>query len=91
MNINPSYLPSPEFRRRALVVFILIVIILLVTWLAPKLHQKIVARNEARALIVKDLVAQDQNQNGIQDWEEALWGLDPNTNGPENREFIMSK
>ncbi len=40
---------------------------------------------------VGELIQKDSNSNGIPDWEEYLWGLNPNKNGPENKEFILSK
>jgi hypothetical protein len=36
-------------------------------------------------------VQKDSNNNGIPDWEEILWGLDPSKNGPSNKEFITAK
>jgi len=33
----------------------------------------------------------DSNDNGIPDWEESLWGLDPKGNGDANKKAIASK
>ena len=44
-----------------------------------------------RGAQVKDIVEKDSNDNGIADWEESLWGLDPTKNGPENKELILAK
>lgn len=43
---------------------------------------------------VGDIVTQDTNGNGIADWEEKLWGLDPSvlyTNGVPNKQIIENK
>ena len=40
---------------------------------------------------VGDLVTQDSNSNGIPDWEESLWGLDPKGDGPTNKRVIDAK
>ncbi len=40
---------------------------------------------------VKDLVNQDSNGNGIADWEESLWGLDPKGDGAKNKSIIDQK
>ena len=40
---------------------------------------------------VGDLVTQDSNSNGIPDWEESLWGLDPKGDGLANKKIIDAK
>jgi hypothetical protein len=40
---------------------------------------------------VGEIIQKDGNANGIPDWEEYLWGLDPDKNGPENKAFILTK
>lgn len=35
-----------------------------------------------------DVIERDSNKNGIPDWEESLWGLDPKGNGKENKQLI---
>ncbi|MES2930623.1 MAG: hypothetical protein V4665_02465 [Patescibacteria group bacterium] len=47
-------------------------------------------RNQTE-LLVESLTQKDSNENGIADWEETLWGLDPERNGEENKDFIMAK
>jgi len=37
------------------------------------------------------LSEKDTNQNGIPDWEEALWGLNPAGDGAKNKAFIDAK
>ena len=36
-------------------------------------------------------ISQDSNNNGIPDWEESLWGLDPNGDGASNKKIIETK
>lgn len=39
-----------------------------------------------------ELIGADQNKNGIADWEERLWGLDPSvtsTNGVSNKDIVI--
>jgi hypothetical protein len=86
-----KYLPSKQFIAR----IIIILIIALFVWgiyQIPKLFKKNKNINiTPMTLQVKDVIQQDSNNNGIADWEEGLWGLDPTTNGPSNKEFIIAK
>lgn len=86
-----QYLPSPQFKRKVLLIFVLVCIVIIITKVIPSFHQKLAQNKLERSLLVKDLVIQDQNANGIQDWEEALWGLDPSKDGESNREYILNK
>lgn len=85
-----KYLPSTQFIAR----LILIVIILGLAVGGYEL-KNYMARNPTQSqktkLIVKNLNQKDSNNNGIADWEEALWGLDPEKNGDQNKTFILSK
>ena len=38
-----------------------------------------------------DAVGRDSNGNGIPDWQETLYGLDPNGDGPSNKAIIEKK
>lgn len=40
---------------------------------------------------IKDLLTQDSNSNGISDWEESLWGVDPKGDGPTNKIIVDEK
>lgn len=42
-------------------------------------------------MTVGNLIQKDSNDNGIPDWEEYLWGLNPNKDGQKNKEYIQSK
>lgn len=50
--------------------------------------------SDAKNKTLGDLIAVDQNKNGIADWEERLYGLDPSvasTNGRSNKEIVFEK
>lgn len=40
---------------------------------------------------VKDAITRDSNNNGIPDWEESLYGLDPKGDGAANKKVIDQK
>ncbi len=40
---------------------------------------------------VGDIITRDSNSNGISDWEETLWGLEPTADGIENKKIIDAK
>lgn len=86
-----QYLPSPQFTKNVIVLFVLFAIIFTITKVIPMIRNRVAQNKLEKTLMVKDLVVQDQNKNGIQDWEEALWGLDPSKDGPSNREYILGK
>ncbi len=89
--MNNNFLPSKQFAKRAIIIFVLIVVVLILTKVTPSIKDKLNRVNTNRQLSVSELVGQDSNTNGIQDWEEILWGLDPNADGSENKNFIINK
>lgn len=96
MNKNniKKYLPSRKFGTIILTIIIGIVIFfvvkegILLIKNGNNINQK---NNSVGGITIKSVIQKDSNNNGIEDWEEYLWGLDPNKNGPENKEFILSK
>ncbi len=88
--------PSKRFLIRGGIASILIVLILVVQtqWflnLFSKNKKSSVSVNDST---VGDVVGKDSNSNGIADWEERLWGLDPSvatTNGVSNKTIIEQK
>jgi hypothetical protein len=88
--------PSKKFLIRggiatALIAFILIAQTQWFLNLFSKSKKVSVSVNNAT---VGDVVGKDSNGNGIADWEERLWGLDPNvttTNGVSNKTIIEQK
>ncbi len=88
--MDSKYLPSSIFIKKAGILIVLIVIAILIVKITPTLRAKIKS-NTLSKVFVKDVASNDSNSNGIQDWEEKLWGLDPKGNGPSNKEFITAK
>lgn len=86
-----DYLPSREFLTKLIVVVLLSVLVLGIYKISIFFKNR--ERNGVnKKLVIKpDVIQKDSNDNGIPDWEESLWGLDPDKNGNENKEFILSK
>lgn len=88
--MNKEYLPSKKFIATVSIIVIVFLIVFGVSKLAVFFKNKLGDKAPTK-LLVKDLVQQDTNNNGIPDWEESLWGLNPNENGPSNKEFILAE
>jgi|GEM_PF-1202436 len=87
-----KYLPSKKFITTILVIVALIVIFFAIKGGISLLKNKTAKGNPKEVgLTVGAIVQKDGNNNGIADWEEYLWGLNPNKNGPENKELILAK
>jgi hypothetical protein len=89
-----SSLPSKQFLITGGIATGVVIIILVVqtTWFHNIFHHKKITTppNET----VGGLLTKDSNGNGIPDWQEQLWGLDPTalyTNGKANAEIIKEK
>lgn len=89
--MNKKYFPSRKFVASVVIIIIAILIIFGVYEITTFFKHRIDQQKLPTKLLVKDLVQKDTNKNGIPDWEESLWGLDPNINGTSNKEFILSK
>lgn len=87
--MKKDYLPSEQFIARVIIIVATMVIIFGLYELTIFIKNKIGVGNGN--ILVRDLVVKDSNTNGIPDWEETLWGLDPNQNGPSNKVFIDEK
>lgn len=93
--MKESFRPSKQFLIRGGIAIGIIAVILIVqtTWFRNLFHHKKSVKNTA-SLTVGDITSKDSNGNGIPDWEETLWGLDPTvlyTNGKSNMEIIKEK
>jgi hypothetical protein len=87
--------PSKTFIIRASVIsgFLLLVLLSQTNW-AKRLFNKDKNNTDAATTTVGEVVGKDSNGNGIPDWEERLWGLDPTvlyTEGVSNKEIIEQK
>jgi hypothetical protein len=92
MNNFKKYLPSKQFVFNILVIIFLILIFFLIRWGIFAIKNKDGYKETAVIPVtVGNVIQKDSNSNGIEDWEEYIWGLDPKKNGPENKEFILNK
>lgn len=91
-----SYKPSKQFLVRGGIAAGILVLILVfqTTWFRSIFTKKpkpgVAHSNET----VGGALTKDTNGNGIADWEEKLWGLDPTvlyTNGVSNKQIIEEK
>jgi len=88
--MNSKYLPSKVFMIRVAIVLVVIATVFGVIK-TIKYFKNRPTKNTPVKVLVKDVVQKDSNNNGIADWEEYLWGLNPEKNGESNKEFIMAK
>ena len=88
--MNKDYLPSKQFVKKVIILVALVAIVIFITAITPSLKAKLKSA-QLKNVTVGDLVMQDSNNNGIPDWEEVLYGLDPKGNGATNKEFILAK
>lgn len=92
--MKKDYLPSRQFRIKLAILVGFVLVAFFLYWLIPQLinvTKNIIAKSAENKLLVKELVAKDSNGNGIADWEETLWGLDPTKNGDSNKEYILKR
>lgn len=104
MNFS-NYLPTKEYRKKLLSLFYIVAILLGVylLWIGiNKLIDKQKFKNQVKNLTVEvrdeidtitlgELQTKDSNNNGVYDWEERLYGLDPLVNGEENKKLVEEK
>ncbi len=100
-----DYLPSKEFQKRLLAIILIALsifaIYVLVKLIGRGIHTYRVGkqvrqlpvelRSQADTLTVGELQRKDSNNNGILDWEERLYGLDPLADGTENKKVVEEK
>ena len=88
--------PSRQFIKRGSIAIGIIAVILIVqsAWFRKLFHKNPPSVVVHNTTTVGDIVTKDTNGNGIADWEERLWGLDPAvlyTNGVSNKQIIEEK
>jgi hypothetical protein len=88
-----KYLPSKNF-----ISFILLIVTIVLIFLVGKGVISLIKNRERRGgekqpevVSIKEIIDEDDNNNGIPNWEEYFWGLDPKKNGKKNKEFVLSK
>lgn len=72
-------LPSKQFLKIFGGILLLVVLIALIGAIANKKIRYTQNRNSAgQVVVVSDAIEKDTDGDGLRDWEETLWGLDPN-------------
>lgn len=87
-----KYLPSKNFT--AVVLFLALILGLffgIKQTISYFKNRKANRDGKVVEMTVGGIIQKDSNDNGIADWEEYLWGLNPNKNGDENKAFILEK
>ena len=88
MNFNKEkyqrYLPSKKFTIITSIIVVLAVIIFIIFFMSSS-GENFIKRNEKNTTTLKvenqtisDLIQKDSDGDSIPDWEETLWGTDPN-------------
>lgn len=93
---NNSIKPSKRFLIRGGIATSIIALILIVqtNWFLGLFNKKNSQNLAVSDATIGDIVGKDSNGNGIADWEERLWGLDPTvttTDGVSNKVIIEGK
>lgn len=72
-----DFLPSKEFQKRIGAILLILIVIGGISFLISK--KSIFNKNAttAQPIVVKDIVENDEDRDGLADWQETLWGLDP--------------
>lgn len=91
MNNYKKYLPSKKFIIVVIFIIILIMVFLAVKGIVSYLKNRKINNSEPVPMTIGSIIQKDSNNNGIADWEEYLWGLNPDKDGEKNKEFIMNK
>lgn len=88
-----KYLPSKQFISIFLIIVIFITIIFVVRGTIFLLKKSNIIKGDAgmTEVTVGGIIQKDSNENGIADWEEYLWGLNPKKDGESNKEFILKR
>jgi ABC-type Na+ efflux pump permease subunit len=94
MNNFKKYLPSKKFITVLLVIVVFIILFFTIRGVVSLFRSKIASKGQQTKLTIEtptSISQKDSNNNGVPDWEEYMWGLDPTKNGPSNKEYIATK
>jgi hypothetical protein len=87
-----EYLPSKEFMTRVGLVVISCALLFSVYKLSVFILNKFTKGGRRDLVAYKGgNIQKDTNKNGIADWEESLWGLDPSGDGEKNKATIEKR
>lgn len=89
--MKEEYLPSKQFIKRFISVIILVAGVFAIYKIIIFIKNKSPKNNVRKGVEVVQSIQKDSNDNGIPDWEETLWGLNPKKDGESNKEFILNK
>lgn len=96
MAIN-QYLPSKEFQKRVYKIGLLLLLVVILRFGAYPLVQNLFDKNKIpENITVKQFVDIDTDSDGLPDWEESIWGTNPektdtNSDGISDFDFVTSK
>ncbi|HWC57691.1 MAG TPA: hypothetical protein VG621_01925 [Candidatus Paceibacterota bacterium] len=93
---SSSFRPSKQFliRGGSAIAIVALILIVQTNWFKKLFHRTPPTAAITKDMSVGDIVNKDSNGNGIPDWQERLWGLDPTvvyTNGVPNKQIIEDK
>lgn len=91
MSDYKNYLPSKKFITMIVFIVVLIILFFSIKGIISFFKNRKIINNGPAQITVGEIVQKDTNGNGISDWEEYLWGLDPNKDGDENKAFITAQ
>lgn len=88
-----KYLPSKNFISLVLLIITFVLIFFIGKGLISliKNRERKDGAKEPEIVSIKEIIDEDDNNNGIPNWEEYFWGLDPKKDGKKNREFVLAK
>ncbi len=92
-NIN-NILPSKKFTILIVICLVVIGLIVLISNILQSRAQFEADKNKVTisdSATLEELANQDSNSNGIPDWEESLYGLDPKGDGIANKKIITQR
>ncbi len=97
--MNKSYLPSKKFIYSIIVLVVLAVLFFVISSLISKKNHFSAGGDDNKLqtanLTLNDLLKKDTDSDGVPDWQEALWGTDPNNsatfNGVPDANYIAQK
>lgn len=72
-----DFLPSKEFQKRIGAILVILIVGGGISFLISKKSIFNKNLNTAEPIVVKDIVENDEDRDGLADWQETLWGLDP--------------
>lgn len=94
MNNFKKYLPSKKFIAIILIIVVFIALFFTIKGIISLFLNKRANKGQQTSLSIEtpaSISQKDSNNNGIPDYEEYLWGLDPTKNGKENKDLIDAK